>query len=386
MADKIQLRRDTEINWNNEDPILDSGEAGVNLTTGGIRIGNGIDNWSNLEEISAGGGGSGLESLYIAAHIVDGDTLPTTDVRWESVPSGWIIAAESANAGTILFYETDGTDTLVTRTITPLSATTLVAINTKAEDADALFGGSTEAGMFTILPSGWDGTASFWGPMSEFPPKINSQQVEIDGPYTNIGAGSGANNLTSIITSIDTKLGEGGGGGGGTQEITLYKCFVECADSEIPLTDAFWANIPSGSFVYVRGITDSGVYVSDGVDTITPQLIGPLDYGVIVQCNYRFNNWADMSSMTGMAPGTTYFFNTGVDISNPGSLDPHNFNLNAGSVMVGGTYSNLGITDTFDRVSDVLSVLEDRLPTEPPETGTYIWKSVDGVMSWVEEV
>jgi hypothetical protein len=49
MANKIQLRRDTTVNWTTADPTLSQGEIGLDLTTGNIKIGNGTDSWIELD-------------------------------------------------------------------------------------------------------------------------------------------------------------------------------------------------------------------------------------------------------------------------------------------------------------------------------------------------
>jgi len=48
VAVQIQLRNDTAASWLAEDPILAQGEVGVELDTNRTKIGNGIDEWSDL--------------------------------------------------------------------------------------------------------------------------------------------------------------------------------------------------------------------------------------------------------------------------------------------------------------------------------------------------
>lgn len=48
MAIKIQLRRDTAATWTSVNPILSIGEPGIELDTGQVKIGNGVDVWSAL--------------------------------------------------------------------------------------------------------------------------------------------------------------------------------------------------------------------------------------------------------------------------------------------------------------------------------------------------
>lgn len=44
----IQLRRDTAANWTETNPVLAQGEAGMEIDTKIIKIGDGITNWNNL--------------------------------------------------------------------------------------------------------------------------------------------------------------------------------------------------------------------------------------------------------------------------------------------------------------------------------------------------
>lgn len=56
MANRIQLRRDTQANWNRVNPILEDGEPGLDITTNQIKYGDGSSTWTELAY--AGGGGS----------------------------------------------------------------------------------------------------------------------------------------------------------------------------------------------------------------------------------------------------------------------------------------------------------------------------------------
>lgn len=48
MADKIQLRRDTTANWDSVNPILSSGEIGIDTTLQYLKIGDGISHWNSI--------------------------------------------------------------------------------------------------------------------------------------------------------------------------------------------------------------------------------------------------------------------------------------------------------------------------------------------------
>ena len=51
MTQKIQIRRDTTSQWNNQDPILNPGEFGFDLTSKQLKIGDGITTWNNTNNI-----------------------------------------------------------------------------------------------------------------------------------------------------------------------------------------------------------------------------------------------------------------------------------------------------------------------------------------------
>jgi hypothetical protein len=48
MANRIQLRRDSQSNWESINPILADGEPGLNYDNNKIKVGNGSDNWTSL--------------------------------------------------------------------------------------------------------------------------------------------------------------------------------------------------------------------------------------------------------------------------------------------------------------------------------------------------
>lgn len=60
MANQIQIRRGTALEWTTANPILAQGEEGYELDTGKLKIGDGILNWVSLSYFSSGGGGGGI--------------------------------------------------------------------------------------------------------------------------------------------------------------------------------------------------------------------------------------------------------------------------------------------------------------------------------------
>jgi len=58
----ILLRRGTSTEWNTKNPVLATGELGVDTTQGKIKLGDGTTAWNSLSFINAGGGGGGGNS------------------------------------------------------------------------------------------------------------------------------------------------------------------------------------------------------------------------------------------------------------------------------------------------------------------------------------
>ena len=61
MANRIQLRRDTTLNWTESNPVLADGEMGYDINTNEVRVGDGSTVWTGLSGnvIGTGGGGGG---------------------------------------------------------------------------------------------------------------------------------------------------------------------------------------------------------------------------------------------------------------------------------------------------------------------------------------
>jgi hypothetical protein len=63
MANRIQLRRDTTINWNTVNPVLSDGEPGLETDTNKIKYGDGSTAWLDLAYASGGSGGGSLTDV-----------------------------------------------------------------------------------------------------------------------------------------------------------------------------------------------------------------------------------------------------------------------------------------------------------------------------------
>lgn len=61
MAIQIQLRRGTTAEWEATDPVLAEGELGYDTTTGGFKVGNGVDDWTALSYNTGPAGADGAD-------------------------------------------------------------------------------------------------------------------------------------------------------------------------------------------------------------------------------------------------------------------------------------------------------------------------------------
>lgn len=197
MAYKIQLRKGTATEWSTANPILASGEIGVDLTNSELRVGNGTDTWSSLSPIGAGAGGAAdassvsiLDSLgFYTSESVEGalteiaqilteynaNLIPDTDATYDlgSVDNRWDNAyiADSALVGDILLSE---------NVITPLGGNTEYDDKAKiivdgnllvSGDIENLAYNSTDAPVYTVGESGDYST-------------INEALIDISKKYT----------------------------------------------------------------------------------------------------------------------------------------------------------------------------------------------------------
>ena len=58
MSAKIQIRRDTALNWTATNPVLAQGEPGLEIDTNKVKYGNGSTAWNLLDYAAGGSSGS----------------------------------------------------------------------------------------------------------------------------------------------------------------------------------------------------------------------------------------------------------------------------------------------------------------------------------------
>ena len=66
MAVQIQIRRGTSAQWSANNPILASGEFGLDTDLGLFKIGNGTNNWNDLAFFSPGASSTGFDSFFLS--------------------------------------------------------------------------------------------------------------------------------------------------------------------------------------------------------------------------------------------------------------------------------------------------------------------------------
>jgi hypothetical protein len=126
MAGKIQIRRDTATNWTSVNPILASGEIGLETDTDLFKIGDGVTVWSSRAYggIQGATGATGVNTIPSSgADKTTTYTLTTDDVGgFVSVGSGGsvTIPASVFSAGDVitLYNDTNGDITITCSAVT----------------------------------------------------------------------------------------------------------------------------------------------------------------------------------------------------------------------------------------------------------------------------
>lgn len=85
MATIIKFKRGLAANWITLDPILEPGEPGFELDTGKLKIGNGIDPWTELAYVGNNGeSGESIAYIVNAATHFDFPSIGRTNVIYKA--------------------------------------------------------------------------------------------------------------------------------------------------------------------------------------------------------------------------------------------------------------------------------------------------------------
>ena len=84
---RIQLRRDTAVNWTAANPVLAAGEVGVETDTGKLKIGNGTTAWVSLDYFDAEAV-NGLPEGGNVGNVLLKSTPANYDAEWAATIDG----------------------------------------------------------------------------------------------------------------------------------------------------------------------------------------------------------------------------------------------------------------------------------------------------------
>ena len=76
----IQLRRATEREWNDYNPVLRVGEPALSTDVYKLKVGDGVKTWRQLPYLTSSGGGSGID--YVAGNgiVILGNEISVDDL------------------------------------------------------------------------------------------------------------------------------------------------------------------------------------------------------------------------------------------------------------------------------------------------------------------
>jgi len=406
MITRIQLRRDTTANWGSVDPVLAAGEAGYDLDTKKLKIGDGTTKWSLLPVINADGGGGTPPEIPEGTQVIHAhamlDSATPSDPLWEYAPAGYNIVIHGGSGNYDGLYVTDGSATLVPIETGVVESPTLVFVSVSAETLAEGLGmlndpATARGSMFFLFPTGFDFTSADsteWNAATPFIADMSillsdDHSAVVSSPMRFVTLASYLNSLTDrmypappesgtkSLQSVDGVLGWGDGGGGGGKP-NVYGAMVEFTDETADVTAESYEMFPSGTILLLGRQTEApGLYTTNGTDTLTPIEAGTLDRQIIVFARFKFETMDG-----GNAPGGFYVFPEGWDFTN--TLIP--WDAVGGSLSTEAVHLTEDLTNTGGEEGDSLHTyfgrLEERFYPTPPAGVTKVLTATNQVLSW----
>lgn len=218
MANRIQLRRDTKINWNTVNPVLSDGEPGLEIDTRKIKYGDGTTPWQDLPY--AGSSGSSLTDVD-GVVTFPGDLLIGTLWPDAPMPEGdkeSVIWAKDDTEYLGLWW--GGSQTYPEPGYGPVAGIMIGPNDDSSLTDDFAMGGSPAGTKISLAVNGdmrtmeWifdrDGTTSF--PNYNFPVEHGTAgQVLVDDGDGNLSWGAGAGSGNTLTNDTKTvSLGSDG--------------------------------------------------------------------------------------------------------------------------------------------------------------------------------
>jgi hypothetical protein len=100
MPVQIKLRRDTAANWLSVNPVLATGEPGLETDTRKVKYGNGVDTWSALQYGVTQADANALTGNTLSATVVN-SSLTSVGILTDLTVSNTIKGSINGNAGTV---------------------------------------------------------------------------------------------------------------------------------------------------------------------------------------------------------------------------------------------------------------------------------------------
>ena len=150
MADQIQLRRDTAANWTSANPILASGEFGIETNTLKIKVGDGTTAWTSLDYF-AYASLSDINDVTIT-DIASGEILKWNGSAWVNntiAEAGLATAAQGALADSAV-QPGDLATVATSGAYSDLSGTPTLGTLSSQDASAVTFTGSIEEAVFTV--------------------------------------------------------------------------------------------------------------------------------------------------------------------------------------------------------------------------------------------
>jgi hypothetical protein len=147
MANKMQIRRDSAMNWVSTNPTLSQGELGYELNTGRLKVGNGVDAWVDLmyfDDGSFSGSYMDLRDLPFSdppnvTDIMDAASEAYVDNAISQLKAGATSALDTLNElASALGNDANFSATVTTQLGLKANSADLAAVATSGEYADLL--------------------------------------------------------------------------------------------------------------------------------------------------------------------------------------------------------------------------------------------------------
>ena len=166
MATKIQLRRDTAANWASENPILASGEMGIETDTFKFKIGDATTAWNSLQYASSTYTDSDVDTHLNYSTAANGQFLSWngTDYAWDSVTSVSGFAIDTVTIEPTVIPNSVGVAIGSSATATGDSGPVAIGSYAAATDASAIsIGNSSSSGGQQSISIGANATCGAGG-------------------------------------------------------------------------------------------------------------------------------------------------------------------------------------------------------------------------------